>query len=160
MGEIRNNKREANLFEKRIKLDCDLQKIMCTKVPETIRGFFSAGTRRGPRMVKSDPDFILGLDGKHVIFDAKMTMERLWNLKKYVLCPEKIHQFSELLRASHCGCKAGYLVWFKEYRMITWIPIEVIVAAQTNKIPSLTPETEGCISQPEDELIRFRELIL
>lgn len=152
------NKREWELFEKRIKVDCDLQQIFCIKVPETVRGMFG-GIKRGPRLVKSDPDFVLGVDGRFVLFDSKVTQDRLWNLKKYVFRDDKIHQYSSLLRAHTYGNIAGYLVWFKEYRMITWVPIHVLAQCLAAKTPSITPETDGCISQADDEMVRFRELI-
>lgn len=155
---MNKRRKEWVLFEKRIKVDCDLQRITNIKIPEIVRGMFG-GNKRGPMMVKSYPDFVLGLDGKFVILDAKVTHDRLWNIKKYCLHEDKIHQFSFLLRANLDGNISGYLVWFKEYRMITWVPITVIQYCQTNQIPSITPETEGVISQAEDELIRFREIL-
>ncbi len=131
---------------------------MCIKIPETVRGLYKINGRAVPRVVKSNPDFVLGIDGLFVLFDAKVTNDRLWNLKKYALNEEKIHQFHALLLASQYGNVSGYMVWFRTYSVITWIPIEVIQRGYENKLASITPETDGVISQKDDELIRFREL--
>lgn len=154
-GSMADEKKEWDIFEKRVAAEAKMQKISVIRVPEEIRV---------PRMgqvirIASPVDFCMGIDGRAAFMDAKVTNDRLWNLKKYVFADKKIHQFADLLGYSVDGNISGYLVWFVPLRKVSWIPIRTIQDAQKKQIASLHPESEGVVSQDDLTMIDFRKLL-
>lgn len=148
-------KREWDIWEKRIEAECKITGITVVRVPETIRGFYGGK----PVKVKSNVDFSVGVDGRAAFFDAKVTNERLWNLKKYVFADTRIHQYAQLLSAHTNGNVAGYLIWFADYRKIVWLPVTEIEKLKNAGVASIHPETEGVLVQDEDQIIDLRKLL-
>ena len=152
---LEGSRREWELFEARIKNESQLQRITCVACGQTVR-------QLGPgrfQPIKGNVDFVLGIDGKIVIFDAKVTRERIWNLKKYVTHPAKIHQWAQLLTAQNKDNLSGYLIWFVAHERIVWAPTTVIQKEMDEGNLSVFPETPGFTSQRDSDPIEFRRLI-
>jgi hypothetical protein len=114
--------------------------------------------------VKSDVDFVMGIDTRAVWIDAKVTKDPLWNIKEFVLRNDqhcsKIHQWAKLLSAQRRGNMAGYLLWFTALEKITWVPVIAIEFCLKNGLASIHPESSFCRSQGDDIPINFRGLII
>ena len=153
--ELEGSKREFELFETRIKNESQLSRISYISCGQTVR-------QLGPNRfqpIRGNVDFVLGIDGAIAILDAKVTHERVWNLKKYVTHPSKIHQWAQLIAAHGNGNLSGYMIWFCEYQKIVWAPTSAIHKIMENGGLSVYPESPGFTSQPDSVPIDFRGLI-
>lgn len=144
-------KRPWDLFEKRIKNECEIVGGFAIKIPEIVR---MIGGRK-PIRSKGFFDFCLLFRDGIVALDCKVTEDRLWNIKEYVLQKKKVHQFVQLKRIHELGYKAGYLIWFRDYGQIVWCPVEWIDHCVANGILSIHPEQEGVKSQHDDGPINW-----
>src|SRR5579864_6664520 len=159
MGVVRKARKDWGTWERRIQADCGLQNFECSRIPEEVVALYSSH----PKKVKSDVDFVIGIDGHACWLDAKSTNEPLFNIKHYVLRNDshasKIHQWSKLLSAHKRGNFAGYLIWFIKLGKITWVSVPAIELALKENRPSIHPESPLCTSQKDDTQIFFRRLI-
>lgn len=142
-------------WEKRIITECGVQQITCVKIPTEIRGFFGSGKKAA---VRSFVDFAVGCDGKAIFFDAKVTQDSVWNLRKYVFNEKSIHQYHSLIGARNNSNLAGYMILFWLHKRISWVPIDVIERCYNNGIASITYETEGVKTVLECDPMPLREM--
>ena len=73
---------------------------------------------------------------------------------------KKIHQWRAL---SHCHEKeaiAGYLVYFYSINTISWVSVASINFAYNNGHKKITPESQFVSSQPDNEAINLKKLVL
>jgi penicillin-binding protein-related factor A (putative recombinase) len=151
-----NEQREFELFEARIRNEAPLQRVTAIQIPEKVVSLY----RKIPIKVKSHVDYVLGIDGKIVVLDAKVTRERLWNLKKYVTHPGKIHQWAEISNSYSNGNLSGYLIWFVTLEKIVWAPAKSLIKIMEEGSLSIHPGTPGLLSQQDSVPIDFRRLIV
>ncbi len=147
------NKKDWEQWESRISVDSFHQKeVFALQFPRKWNMKFKGFT-------KSPVDFTLSIGGMSVFLDAKVTNDRLWNIKEHITSPKKIHQLHQLLTAEDKGAKAGFLMYWKTYRLISWIPISVVKDSQLTQTKSVTPSTAGIVSQQDEIPIQFKLLI-
>lgn len=154
------NYRDWKAFEKRIAGEANMNGLFCIKIPETSRKIPSGPNGFNLILTKSSVDFVLAIDGRAHFFDAKVCGDRTFNLKKFCYDEKKIHQLLQLQAARDRGSRAGYMIWWGAFELISWAPIEAIEMAWDNGDLSISPETPGVKSQTEREIINFRRLLL
>lgn len=140
-------------FEKRVESESKMNQITAWKVPTEIRLIKS---RPYPIHIKTVPDFACGILGLAAFFDAKTTHKDKWQIKDNVLREDKIHQWHNLLDAHEKGNVAGYLLWFINHRLISWISVETINQFLEQKQNLILPDSPGVISFPDDQPINLK----
>lgn len=145
-------------FERKIERDAKAQNITYRKIPEKFVNVY----RGHPIQKKVCYDGILSLDGRFVSLDAKSCNVRTFNLKSNCFAPKKIHQFNALVDDHNNGNISGLLINFVAYKLISWVPIEIIADIFFKKKPikSLKPDFPGIRSQEAKGLIDFKRLCL
>lgn len=143
-------------FEKRILQDCKAQSNVIRKIPEQVVGYYG----RKQAQKKTCYDFIAGVNGRFISFDAKSTSGRSLNIKSKLYSERSAHQFKELCDDRHKGVIAGYLVEFRLEHIITWFPIRVIeeIIFKKPEIKSITPRMPGTISQLSSKMLDLKML--
>jgi penicillin-binding protein-related factor A (putative recombinase) len=131
-------------FETRILSDACLLGHTIIKVPEQFINVYGNGPIK---QCKTPFDFCGGINGKSIFFDAKATKETRLNIKTYILCAKKVHQFASLKSAAANGDTAGYLVYFYNLRLFTWFDIDVVTKCVDAQDKALTANFGVC--QPD-----------
>ena len=152
--------RDWKVFEKRIEGEANCKGHVCIKIPERNQKVPTGSGRIRIQLVKSDVDFVLVCNGVPYFFDAKSCGERTFNLQKFCYGPEKIHQLLQLQCIRDRGCRAGYMIWWGAYELISWVPIEVIERVHDRGDLSLIHTEPGVMSQSENQIINFERLLI
>lgn len=107
--------------------------------------------------IKTPFDFACSIRGRAVFFDAKSTAENRFNLASKVTSEKSMHQFNQLREAARAGAIAGYLIWFYQLRLITWVPIDVM--AERNLV-SIAPYHRGTTTAEDNRRIDLARMVL
>jgi recombination protein U len=73
--------------------------------------------------VKSAPDYMGGIAGRHVVFDAKEFAAASIPLGNFTE-----HQIDDLYLAERAGSIAGFMVWEKRTERVYWLPASYVRA--------------------------------
>ena len=138
-------------FERRIVHDIRLSGHFITRIPTGARVIKIGGAVQFKGQ-KTAFDFAAAVNGRAVFFDAKcMTSGERFNIRSLVLSPKKIHQYQALLDAAQSGgAVAGYLIWWFNERLITFVDVLKLRDLIVNtEVKSITPETFPSNTYPD-----------
>ncbi len=138
-------------FEKRILTEVRICGNTCIRIPDKIIHYNSGGRYSFARG-KTEFDFVAGINGRAVFFDAKALSGNLFNLASIVTRPKSIHQYYALQDAYRTGNIAGYLVWFygSNIQKICWIPINLVASAVKSGFPKSFPYNYSGVKSQDD----------
>lgn len=141
-------------FEERIINDCAQCGIFITQIPLGCR-IVDLNGRRKLQTIRTDFDFVAGVSGRAVFFDAKSINGDQINIQSTIMSPRKVHQYYRLLEAREMGSHAGYIIWFRDEstRQISWVDVLVVKRLFEQGFKTITPNNTGVISDPDVQTI-------
>lgn len=125
---------EGNLFQRVLSTSAKIENYDVEEIPHYARIIGKqANGKPSIALSKSPFDFIFTKDGRSLFIDAKKTDKNTFDSS--LITP---HQVQSLIRKSEKGCHAGYIIFFKTKRIVTYIQAAKLFKSQMDR-QSLSP---------------------